>query len=83
MLSPHVSDRDVVITAISVSGNRAIWMARDDFTEPQIAEGDLSGGCARVGWTTVDPAATTVHADEAGVYWAAGDHVLAEPASAK
>lgn len=83
LLSPRGSHRDVVITAISISGTRAIWMARDDFNEARIAEGDLSGGCARIGWTTVDSAATSVYADEAGVYWAARDHVLAKPAIAK
>ena len=83
MLSPRGAHRDIVITAISTSGNRAIWMARDDFNEPRIAEGDFSGRCARIGWTTVDPAATSIYADEAGVYWVAGNHVLAKPAAAK
>jgi hypothetical protein len=81
MVAPRGSLHDVEITAISTSGDRAVWMAKDDFNDARITEGDLSGRCARILWSTVDSTASAVHADDLGVYWGAGGRVLTQGAS--
>jgi hypothetical protein len=83
LLSPHVHRSDVTVTAISVEGNRAVWIARDDFNKPRISEGDLSGTCARINWSTVDESATSAYVDDTGAYWSAGDRVMAKPTASK
>lgn len=79
MLSPGGRSDYIPIKAISASGNRAIWLAHDDFDPLRIAEGDLAGPCVRILWSTVDRTTSTVHADDAGVYWSSGGRVLEQP----